>query len=217
MSPELKFHSLIVSASTLIVFTIWSQLTSLVAKYPATSVIAAGLISIGVYRILNLILLAAFRKISMVKKFILGPGYMEGTWVGFFIGHDEKPRFFIETFEQDLSDLIIRGKGFKECGTYHGSWISDNTEVNTRLGKLTYTYEADVIGNSHINPGLAVFSFERKTKDLPPHGMIGFSSDLFNPKKLKSFEKKISDCTSIGIEEALTEAKEIHQKNKDNF
>ncbi len=148
---------------------------------------------------------------------ILGASYMEGTWVGFFIGHDETPRFFIETFEQSISDLIIRGKAFKESGEYHGSWIAENTEVNTRTGKLTYTYDADVIGNSHVNPGLAVFTFDRESRDKPPHAMIGFSSDLFNPKKLKSFEEKMSDNTSIIISDAIEKAKEIYSKNKDCF
>ncbi len=217
MNPELKFHSLIVSGSTLVVFTAWSQLATLVANYPAISVITASLVSIGIYRLLTIVLLAAFRKSSWVKKFILGPSYMEGTWIGFFIGHDEKTRFFIEAFEQDLSGLVIRGKGFRENGEYHGSWISDNTEINARQGKLTYTYEADVIGNSHINPGLAAFSFERKSKDLPPHSMIGFSSDIFNPKKLKSFEKKISSDTSVKIDDALVQAREFYETNKNNF
>ncbi len=68
MSPELKFHSIIVSLATLIIFTIWTQLTNLVVLYPATSVIAASLVSIGMYRLLAIVILSAFRNITIVKK-----------------------------------------------------------------------------------------------------------------------------------------------------
>jgi hypothetical protein len=217
MNPELKFHSVIVSLSTLVIFTVWTQLTILVSKYPALSVITASLISIGMYRLLTIVMLAAFRNFPLVKKWILGASYMEGTWVGFFIGHDDTARLYVESFEQDLSGLVIRGKAFKTDKTYHGTWISDNANINARLGSLTYTYEANVIGNSHTNQGLAAFTFERNERETPPYRMIGFSSDLFNPKKLKSFEEKVTNGTTMCVNEAIEKAEEVYLSNKDNF
>ena len=217
MSPELKFHSFIVSATTFIIFTVWTYFTKFIEIYPAASVVTACLVSLGAYRLLTICMLVTFRKFEFAKKFMLGESYMEGTWVGYFIGHDNTPRFYVETIEQDISYLVIRGKAFREDGSYHGTWVSDNAEINTKTGKITYTYEADIIGNSHINPGLATFIFERKSKNDPPHRMIGFSSDLFNPSKLKSLEEKVSNSTSMDIDKAFQKAKEIYSKNKDNF
>ena len=217
MSPELKFHSTIVSSTTLVVFSLWTQLTSHISEHPILSVIAASIISLGIYRMLTFVMLSIFRKIPAIKRWILGAYYMEGTWVGFFIAHDNTPRFYVETFEQDINYLIIRGKAFKENNTYHGTWIAENTDIDAKLGKLTYIYNSDVIGNSHINPGMAVFTFDRNSKDSPPDRMIGFSSDLYDPKKLKSIGKKITDNTTLPLNEALEKAKGIYEDNRNSF
>ena len=209
---------MVVSGTTLVVFGCWTQLIELIARYPVLSILASGVISVGIYRLIATIFLWLFRKSSYIKKRILGPYYMEGTWVGFFIGHQEKVRFFVEFFEQDLNDLVIRGKAFREeDGKYHGSWVSDNVNINTKLGKISYTYETDAIGNTFVNPGIAQFNIERTSKDQPPCRLIGFTSDLFNPQKLKSFEQKISEKTEIDSKEAFNRAKEIFELNKDHI
>jgi len=214
LNPELKFHSIVISVTTLIVFFVWVKLTDLISNHPFTSIFASGLISLGIYRSIAVLFLSLFQKISQVKKWILGPYYMEGTWVGFFVGHENKIRFISETLKQDFRELIIRGKAFKEeDGKYHGSWVSDSVNINVKSGLLTYTYEANIIDNTFINPGLARFSLERSSKDGHPTCMIGFSSDLFNRAKLKANEEKISDKTDIRIDEALKKAKEIYEKN----
>ena len=215
MTPELKFHSIVISITTLSIFTIWTQLTGIISKHPFLSVIATAFISLGMYRIITVIFLGFFRNISCVKKWILGPYFMEGTWIGFFVGHQNNVRLYCETFEQGLSDLVIRGKAFKDDGTYHGSWVSDTTNINVKLGKLSYTYDADVIGNTAINPGLARFDLERPSREKPPFRMIGYSSDLFNPAKLKSFEEKVSDDTVFESIEAFRKAKDVYGKYKD--
>lgn len=214
MNPELKLHSIVLSFSTAIIFSIWTQLTNLITTHPKLSVVAAGLISVGIYRMLTLVLMGLFRQCGWAKRFILGPYYMEGTWIGFFVGHDSKVRLFAETFEQDLRNLVIKGKAFKEDGSYHGSWVSDNVNINVKLGKISYTYEADVIGNSFTNPGLAHFNLERESMEKPACRMVGFSSDIFNPAKLKAFEEKVSCKTDCESDFAFERAKEVYQKYK---
>jgi len=217
MNPELKFHSIIISITTLIIFYLWTRLTAIVNDFPILSVIAAGLVTLGLYRTLVVIALAAFRNVQQIKKFVLGPFYMEGTWVGFFIGHEKQIRFVIESLEQSFNELVVKGKVFKEDNTYHGSYVSEGAFINIRDSKLSYTYNVDGIKNTFINYGLAKFDFDRDAKHLPPNKMTGFSSDLFNPTKLLSFEEKISDKTSITIENALSKAKEVYEKYKSNI
>lgn len=214
MNPELKFHSLIISITTAIVFLIWIGLNKVITTYPFLAVVLSGLISLGIYKTLALLLLAIFRNIGFVKKFILGPRYMEGIWAGFFVGHQNIIRLFFEIFEQDLNRTIIRGRVFRDDGSFHGSWIAEDATIDPLRGKLTYHYHTDAIGNTFINPGIGSFDIDRPASHKAPKRLIGFSSDLFNPHKLMAFEEKVSNSTMIESQDALKMAKEIYEKNK---
>ncbi|WP_086776012.1 hypothetical protein [Vibrio coralliirubri] len=124
MSPEIKFHSLVTSATTLIVFSVWSLSLQIVSKYPVASVAVAGVFTLGIYRVVNTIFLTIFRKVKLIKKFILGASYMEGTWVGFFVGHNKNIRYLVETFEQDLSLLKVRGRVYRDDFSYHSGFVA---------------------------------------------------------------------------------------------
>lgn len=212
MSPEIKFHSFVTSVTTLVVFTTWSLSLSVVSEYPFVSIIAASVFTLGVYRLVNSILMSMFRKCKWVKKFILGASYMEGTWVGFFVGHQNKIRYLVETFEQDLSLLKIRGRVYRDDFTYHSSHISTDASLDTVNGKLSYSYDADAILNTHINAGLARFELVRSGREEAAHHIVGYSSDLFHSNKLTAFEDKMSDATSVELDEALEKAEQVYDK-----
>lgn len=214
MNPELRFHSIIISFTTAIVFLVWLGLNKVITTYPFIAVVLSGLISLGIYKTLALLLLASFRNVRLVKIFILGPRYMEGIWAGFFIGHKNRIRYFFEIFEQDLTRTIIRGRVFRDDGSFHGSWIAEDATIDPLRGKLTYHYQADAIGNTFINPGIGSFDIDRPASHQSPVRLTGFSSDLFNPHKLIAFEEKVSEKTMIESIEALNLAKQIYEKNK---
>jgi hypothetical protein len=211
MSPEVKFHSFVTSLTTLVVFSLWVYLQTLIDKYPIISIIIASIFTIGMYRLINTILMTIFRNSKILKKFILGPAYMEGTWVGFFVGHNNI-RYLVETFEQDLSLLKIRGRVYREDFTFHGSHISTNASLDIVSGHLSYSYDADTIPNTHINAGLARFTLDRDGREQAPYRIIGYSSDLFNPTKLQAFQEKYSDSTAVELSVALDEAEKVHIK-----
>ena len=213
MNPEIKFHSIVISITTAIVFLIWLGLNKVIIEYPFLSIALSGLISLGIFRTLALLLLSLFRNSRFFKKFILGPSYMEGIWAGFFVGHKNRIRLFFEIFEQDLNRITIRGRVFREDGGFHGSWIAEDATFDSIRGKLTYNYQADAIGNTFVNPGLGNFDIDRKALHKAPEKLIGFSSDLFNPHKLMAIEEKISNDTMIDDLKALEIAKEIYKKN----
>ncbi len=212
MNPELKFHSFIISVTTALVFLVWISLNKIITDYPFFSVILSGLISLGIYRSLTLLVITLLKKYKVIKKFFLGPRYMEGTWIGFFVGNKNQIRYFIEIFEQDLSRTVIRGRVFRDDGVYHGSWIAEDATIDPIRGKLSYRYETDAIGNTFVNPGIASFSLERTASHKPPIRLIGFSSDLFNPHKLMAIEEKESDKLLLDSEIALEKAKKIYEK-----
>ena len=214
MNPEQKFHSIVISVTTALVFLVWLGLNQVITKYPFFAVVLSGLISLGIYRALGVLLLSLLRHVKTVKQFMLGPQYMQGSWAGFFVGHNDRIRFFVETFEQDLSRTVIRGRVFRDDGSFHGSWIAEDASIDPVRGKLTYHYRADAIGNTFINPGIADFDLQRPAQHRPPVGLIGFSSDLFAPQKLMAFEDKVSEENLLDSSDGLAKAREVYEKYK---
>jgi hypothetical protein len=215
MKPLVKYHSIVLSITTLIVFSLWELFANIGENYSILKIVIAAITSIGFYRILMLIAKSLILNIRIFKKWIFASQYIEGVWVGFFMGKSDKVRYYIETFEQDFESITIRGKGFRENEGYFGSWISESVNFDDKKGTLNYTYKADALSNTFINPGLADFVIERKESNTSPYRMFGFSADLYNPKKMKSFEEKIRDKPDIGnIKDALGKAKQLYQENQ---
>lgn len=144
----------------------------------------------------------------------MGPYHLEGSWAGFYIGKNGDPRYFIETFEQSFTSLVIRGKAFKENGEFHGGWVTDNANIDVNLGRLTYYFKSDPLSYSSINHGIACFDLDRPAPHKPAQRIVGFSSELIDGIKLRAIEEKISENTLMDIEHSLEKAKEIYIKNK---
>lgn len=123
MKPLIRFHSIVLSVTTLVVFSLWELFASYSLNYPILKIAFAAIISIGFYRILMLIIKSIVLNIRFLKKRIFGTQYIEGVWVGFFIGKSNNVRFYIETFEQDFESITIRGKGFRENGKRSGNSV----------------------------------------------------------------------------------------------
>ena len=215
MNPLIRFHSIVLGITTLTVFSVWEVFRNIVEYDPLLVVPIAAITTVGFYRIFMLVIKFLILRIRFIKKWIFGAYYMEGVWVGFFIGNDKKVRFYIETFEQDFESITIRGKGFRENEGYFSNWISESVNFDIKKGVLNYTYQADTLSNSFINPGFSCFNIERRDRQGQPYRLFGFCADLYNPNKLKSFEEKINDKPDIGnIENALAKAKELYSKHR---
>lgn len=193
MAPYDKLRSIVFTISTALLFFIWSLLTKLSPSNVILNTILGAVSSLGTYRIILKIMETLIVKIPIVKKFIYGNSYLEGVWIGAYIGTDDKPRYYIEYFEQDFTGLIIRGFCYNEDYSYKGNWVSDRVYINEKNGTITYTYVTEMIRNNTKNQGLASFNFYRNNKKDPPMEMIGFSSDIFSPQKFQSFEWKLSE------------------------
>ncbi len=215
MNPLLKLHGIVLSLTTIVVYNLWGILSVTTSNSIEYKAVIAILVSLGTYQTILSVLKFSFLRIRIIKKFIFGASYLEGIWVGFFIGDLGKERFFIETYEQDFERITIRGDGYREDEGYFGSWISQNVHFDQRAGIITYQYETNAIKNSYINPGLAYFTIDRKNLTNPPYKLKGFSSDLYNPKKLKSLEKKISDIPNTkDVNDSLKIARDFYNDNK---
>ena len=214
MMPLIRFHSVVLVITTLTMFYLWDLFLGISTNTRCYIPIAA-ISSIGFYRLFMLVIKFFVLKIRILKTWLFGAYYFEGVWVGFYIGKEGDVRYYIEIFEQDLDSFVIRGKGFREDDGYFSSWVSESVSFNAQKGMLSYTYQTDALTNSFINSGLANFVVERKKHDAAPYRLYGFSSDLYNPQKLKSFEEKIKDkpdVENVGI--ALNKAKALYVTHK---
>ncbi|PTX59466.1 hypothetical protein C8N46_10954 [Kordia periserrulae] len=79
------------------------------------------MISLGIYRFIAYIFLLLLKNIRFIRKFFLDPKYLEGTWVGFYIGSNNQVKFIVERFEQDLEILRIRGTAYNDQKRFHTS------------------------------------------------------------------------------------------------
>lgn len=217
MTPLEKFNAVIIACTTLFMYLLWLGISKLmeintISFFVIT--ILSGLISLGFYRSVATLLRKFFNNNKMIKKKILGNYYLEGTWVGFFVGNNGKIRYICERFEQSLEGIIIQGSSYTDNQKIHGNWIAKSPVVNIEEKQLMYYYEADMINNLFINPGLASFKMEKSHKSHYIDSLRGFSSDLYNPHKLFAIEEKISDDFIDDEEAILLRAKELYQKYK---
>jgi len=180
-------------------------------------ILLACFVSLGVYRAMLEVVRFFLIKCKALKELVFGNMYLEGTWVGCCLGDDGNPLYYIESFEQDFDGLVVRGRSYDADKSYKGSWVSDTVMIDTSKGKITYTYVTDMISNTHNNQGLAEFSFVRENKLNPPQRMIGFSSDIFNPKKLLSVEERIQKGESTDEISLLRRAESVFENNKGFF
>jgi hypothetical protein len=215
MRPVDKFQTYSLSTATLIVFGIWIGLTKLPAIPDWIKLIITALMSFGVYKIVVVSFSGIIRKFKFIKRFILGPYYLEGTWVGFYIGASNNVRYIVERFEQEIDSLVIRGKSYNESSNYHSTWTTDTINIDVKKGKLTYMYDVDSIRDISNNVGIASFKFERENQYKAPKKLMGFSADLHISKKIKAIEIKINE--KLSDSELLERAKSVYEENKNCF
>lgn len=207
------YRSIVFTLTTAATFFFWYEINLIMSNNIGLGVILSGIVSLGTYRIILKGVEYLLLKNRKVKSIIFGNTYLEGIWVGCFVGHDGTPQYYIESFEQDFNGLIIRGKNYYSDKRFKGKWTSDRVMIDEEAGKITYTYITDMIYNTHKNQGLAEFGFDRKNKGKAPERMLGFSSDVFSSKKFLSVEEKVLDKNKLSDSELLERAIVVYEKN----
>lgn len=222
MKPIIKIQQIALSFTLIILLSFWTgafSIQSIIELQIGLKIIGAlitALSSIGIYRILISLLSSLLENNSYFKKWVYGADYLEGTWIGFYIGTKGLVRYMIEEYEQSLDGLIIRGKSFDENLKYHTSWVSTSSNIDSVSGRVSFMYETYSIKDDKNNNGIAFFNFERENRNTPPTILIGFSSDLFLAgKRLPAIEIKLDE--KIPMKQALNEAVKFYKENKDHI
>ena len=82
-SPEAKFHAIVVGALVPLIVVCVAKLVPFLSTasswQTAAGVVAAALASAGIYKLIAQLLLALLRRVTFVKRFVLGASYMHGT------------------------------------------------------------------------------------------------------------------------------------------
>ncbi len=169
------------------------------------------------YRIIASFIVYLTTKSSWIKKKILEQYYLEGTWVGFYIGVSGHERYLIERFEQGIDTLVIRGKSFNEQLKYQSTWTTSSVNIDIIHGKISYMYEVVNINDKSNNNGIAIFNFDRDNQYSEAKGLSGFSDDLHLGQRVKAKEIKLSDNCNLDEKEALARAIKLFNEHKNSF
>lgn len=211
-----EYRSIIFTITTALVFSLWEVLSPIVSSSKSSVFLLPLLgfvISLGFYRIVLRIVESITIRFQFVKKIVFGRSYLDGIWVGAYIGSNGKPRYFIEYFEQDFNSFIIRSKCYYEDKKYKGDWKSTNVSIDEDKGELYYTYETTMKDNGFRNMGFAIFTFDRKNKLASPNKLFGFSSDIDSGTMNRAVEEKIQTKKGMTEQELLDKAMEVYQNN----
>lgn len=217
MKPTVRLHSIAFALATAIVYTVWTKVFELMQLNAVYKVLLGGLISLGLYRLVASGIIYLTKKSTWIKRQFLGPYFLEGTWVGFYIGVSGNERFIIEKFEQEIDSLTIHGKSFSETTKYHASWTSTSVNIDPTNRRITYMYDCLPINDKTSTNGIAIFTLERDDQYSAAKGLTGFSADLHLGQRVRAMETKLSVNCNIDEMMALEEAKKFFEANKDNF
>ncbi len=227
MKPIIKFNTIVLSLTTSSVFGIWLIISQLILKYPdwfkdssnskynLLGLMLVGLISIGVYRLLFLITSYFVNNCQWLKRKVFSSCYLEGTWVGFYIGVLGNVRYLIETFEQNIDGLVIKGSSYDENKNLHSFWTSESINLDSEKGELSYQYKVRTTRENQDPNGIAYFSMIRENNRKPATMLVGFSADSHLTQKCKAMEYRWIKNTKYDINEALTNAEKFYQTKKD--
>jgi hypothetical protein len=217
MTYSTRFYNIIISITAVLIFYLWNVVSVLNFENDFIRYLIILLTSYGSFKFLVIASIFLTKRIRILKRFFLGNAYLEGTWVGFYIGVDGQPRYFREVFEQELDYLLIRGRSNDENNLFHTSWKTSIVNIDIKNAKLSYMYEISSIHEKSDNKGLAFFDLDRNNQLEPPHKMIGYSTDLHIGERIKSYSVRLSNKTDITFEDALKKAIEIYTESKGTF
>lgn len=211
------YRGIIFTLTTATMYLLWGHINVFAFESILITTLISLISSYGCYKLFLTMLELSAINIKQVKSFIFGNEYLEGTWVGCFIGGDGNPQYFVEIFEQDFNGLIIRGRNYYKNGSFKGTWVSEKVSINAEKGELSYTYITDMLNNTYSNRGFGDFSFVRKSQNKAPDKLIGFTTDLFNNKKCFAIEERVEIENILDDNEIVAKAISIYEKNKDLF
>jgi hypothetical protein len=197
MKPELRFHSYISAVVIVLMYFLVKYAAPAAGKLPLPAQVITPFIgiilSLGVYRLMASVLLSFAKNWNWLKRHLLGPSYINGTWVGKYRLFDGSVARTVEHFEQNVGSLQIRGTAYLSNGAIHAQWSSVSATINETSGSIIYTYTCTTLSSNVTHQGLCDFQFQRENAESPPTVLVGYSADLTDGIRIANSEHKVSD------------------------
>lgn len=210
MKPEHRFHSCVTAVTVVVMFYFIKYVVPLLSFSPTVDEfvkpVVSLLTSVGIYKLLAVLLLLTAKNWKWVKRLLLGASYMNGTWIGKFQTSNGETIHTVEHFEQTLSSLKIRGQAFNADGSSYAYWNSVSETIDEVSGLLSYTYNCDKNSDKGSFQGVGVFHFERSDETRAPDKIRGYSADLVDGQRNENRESKVSEDL-ISFDAALLKAR----------
>lgn len=197
MTPEYKLHLHVTVVTVVLMFYVVDLVVPRLTFSPELNHYIKPLVivfsTVGIYRAFAVLVVGLAKRWNWVKRWLLGPYYLGGTWVGSFKSASGETIRTVEHFEQSLSTLKIRGQAFNELGESYALWNSVSENVDAVSGLLTYTYNCDKDSEKYSFQGIGVFHFQRTDSSCAPTSIRGYSADLIDGKRTDNEERKYSE------------------------
>lgn len=197
MTPEYKLHLHVTVVTVVLMFYVVDLVVSHLAFSPELNQYIKPVMivfsTVGIYRAFAVLVVGLAKRWNWVKRWLLGPYYLGGTWVGSFKSASGETIRTVEHFEQSLSTLKIRGQAFNELGESYALWNSVSENIDAVSGLLTYTYNCDKDSEKYSFQGIGVFHFQRTDSSCAPTSIRGYSADLIDGKRTDNEERKYSE------------------------
>jgi len=208
-----KITAIAIAITTISIYGLWQLALPYETTYQWLEPFVAAAFSYGIYRFLIISLGRVLPNIKFIKRWLFGRDYVDGVWVGAYVGCMLEPRIFYEEYDQQFETVTVRGRSFLLDGTPHAMWKSTSFNISHDYDKIFFTYSVQSFTEEPSGNGYAQFTpvLDKKGKHI--RELRGFSFDLHNGIMIPSLEKKLDDKSD---EKSLIEsAKTVDCQNMD--
>lgn len=188
-----KINAIAITITTATLFGLWQLAIRLWGGHPWIKLLVVAAFSYGVYRFLVVTLGGFLSKVQFIKRWLLGRDYVDGIWIGAYVGCKLEPRIYYEEYDQQYDSVTVRGRSFLLDGTPHAMWTSTSFNISHDHDKIFFTYNVQSFTEEPTGNGYAQFTpiLDRKGKHICE--LRGFSFDLHNGLMIPSLEKRIDN------------------------
>ena len=207
-----KITAIAIAITTICIFGLWQIAVPYSIKYEWLKPIIAAAFSYGIYSFLIVTLGRYLPNVKFIKRWLFGRDYLDGVWVGAYVGCTLEPRVFYEEYDQQFETVTVRGRSFLLDGTPHATWTSTSFNISHEHDKIFFTYSAQSFTAEPSGNGYAQFTPVLDNKGRFIRELRGFSFDLHNGIMIPALEKKLDKKSD---EKSLIEsAKALYSDNK---
>jgi len=197
MNPLERFHSLVTAATVVIMFGVLVFLPRFTDGHAVTALMAPIIALLGspcIYRALSWSLALTLKRLRLLRSCLLGPSYIEGTWVGYNLISHEELHLVVEIVDQDLNNVTLKGESYDVEGQFLARWHSVSVGLDVTNARLIYAYSCDSVQpREKVIKGIAEFDLYRKSKFSRMTEMRGLVADLRTYARKEAIEVKVSN------------------------